>query len=270
MNNSQEVRDIGRFIRARREASDASSYSELPARRRHVQHLTQNDLADLVDMSTVVISQIELGRYPNLSLANLEKIAAALRLTTQQEIYVFGLFQERTAQQLRELPEPAWLRPSIDQIAHPVIVANPMLDVVVMNSKARNLLADINPESKDFKSSFLTVFQQPTAREYFSNWDHYTASMVSAIKMNHATMPAWRQYIEERAEIIAETDMRFRELWMQDNPLIAPTLEKTFNHPEVGPLNMKQVLSGIIEAPGLTKVEFVPSDDTTRSRMAQL
>lgn len=270
MKNSQEVSDIGRFIRARREATDASTYKEIPARRRHVPHLTQSDLADLVDVSTVVISQIELGTYPNLSLTVLEKIAESLRFTPQQQVYLFGLFKERPQRQFAPEPEPAWLRISIDQIAHPVVVVNPMLEVVVMNNKARNLLGAINPETNSERSSFISIFQQPFAKQLLSNWDYYTASMVSGIKVTYAMLPGWRAYIDERSQFLAENDAYFRELWLQDDPLVPPTLDKFFNHPKVGTLHLKQILTDIIEIPGLTKVEFLPSDDITRTRLGQL
>src|SRR5690554_5163328 len=119
--DSCEARDIGRFIRARREKTLAHEFRDIPNRRRHVPHLTQSDLAELIDTSTVVVSQIEQGRYPNLNPAILQRLSRVLKLTPQQDSYLLELFKPRPITQKSSLDAPEWVTSSIKLIRHPIV-----------------------------------------------------------------------------------------------------------------------------------------------------
>lgn len=269
-NTSRELRHIGRFIRAMREATPASGYGSLAERRRHVDHLTQNDLADLIGMSVVVVSQIEQGRYLNLSRLILHRIAESLSLTERQSQYLLGLFDERPTNQLRPGPSPEWLVTSINQIAHPVLILNPGYDVAAINPKAQGFFGDMSPHLAPTRNAAFAVFQLPGMRTFLQDWLPYVSSVVSGIHMNFATFPAWREYIEEVAAKLASVNPEFSRLWNQDAPLVRPTIDKVFHHPNLGTMNAKQILTDIIEAPGLTRVEFIPGDDDARRKFSQL
>lgn len=269
-NNSREVSDIGRFVRARREATAASAFDQIPVRRRHVDYLTQSELASLIGMSTVVISQIEQGRYPNLSKAILHRIAQALSFTEQQQIYIFGLFDDRPSRQLSPTPPPAWLITSIDHIAHPAMVLNPAYDIVAVSAKGRRFFGNIGAEFAPKRNAADTVFNLPGFRSFVQGWLPYAASLVSGMKINYAMYPAWRDYIDETADRLGENSELFASLWHQDDPLAKPTMEKTFHHPDLGSFNGRQILTDIIEVPGLTKVEIIPADEETRNKFGKL
>lgn len=265
-----EAVQIGRYIRARREQTLAATYSDLVSRRRHVQHLTQTDLAELAGVSTVVISQIEQGRYPNLSKAILERISAALRLTHQQHLFVTGLVEERPAEQKQFEPAPAWVQASINQIVHPVFVTNPAYDVVGMNTAGAALFRGTTSDIRPTQNSAIPMFHIEAIRDLIDNWQHYVSSMVSGMKMNYATHPSWREYIDTLAIRIGNQNEFFADLWHRADPLVQPTVVKEFNHPEVGLLRVNQILSDIIEVPSLTRVDFTPADDETRRKVELL
>lgn len=264
--DSREAKDIGRFIRARRETTQASDYSEIPNRRRHVAHLAQSDLAHLVHVSTVVISQIEQGRYPNLNRSILQRISQVLNFTQQQNIYLLGLLEDRPAEQHSVVSAPKWLIDSIGQISHPVVVVNPAYDLVSINENATALLGSMGPQFAPRRNSAVSIFQLPTVREFIQDWHAYAATLVSGIKMSYAMFPAWRDYIDDLVVRLESTDPHFHQLWSQDDPLVAPTIEKRFNHPELGILDVNQILTDIVEAPGLTRIDFIPADDETRRK----
>lgn len=264
--DSREARDIGRFVRAIRETTDANNYDRIPTRRRHVAHLTQSDLAELADVSTVVISQIEQGRYPNLNGSIMQRISQALDLTKQQSIYLLGLLEVRPVRQNSFEPVPRWVTDTIDQISHPVIVVTPAYDLVGINAKAMSLFVSMGPQFAPKRNGAVSIFQVPAVREFIEDWHSYAASLVSGIKMSYAMFPDWRDHIDNIVERLETTDPVFHQLWSQDDPLVPPTIEKQFHHPEYGILNVKQILTDIVEAPSLTRIDFTPSDDDTRRK----
>src|SRR5699024_6567338 len=108
-----EVKDRGRYIRARRLVSNAADIKSLPRRRRHVPYITQEELAYLIDVSPVVISQIERGRYPNLNSAILGRIARVLAFTQQQELFMFGLLAPVRPKVESHDQAPNWMMESV-------------------------------------------------------------------------------------------------------------------------------------------------------------
>lgn len=262
--NSREAKDIGRFIRARREKTDASNFSEIPKRRRHVPHLTQSDLAELIDVSTVVISHIEQGRYPNLNLAILHRISHTLRLSQQQETYLLGLFEFRTKEQKVSQPAPAWVETSIKQVTHPILVQDPAYGLLCLNKSAQWMFGNLDPGLEPNTNLARFVFENPKVRGFIADWRVYAATVVSGMKMYYAMYPEYRSYIDHIADELQATDSDFRDLWQQNDPLVKPTLEKKFIHADVGEINIRQILTDIVEAPGLTRIDLIPADDTTR------
>lgn len=268
--NSREAKDIGRFVRAKREITEASAYSDVPQRRRHVSHLTQSDLAALINVSTVVVSHIEQGRYPNLNSSILNRISRALKLTPQQDIYLLGLFEPRASEQQSSQTAPDWVTASIRHIVHPIVVVDPAYGIVALNNKARALFSDLNPGFAPARNSAVTIFQQPGVRDFIEDWEAYAATVVSGMRMSYAMYPEYRAYIDEIARNLEASDSHFRTLWQSDDPLVVPTIEKQFNHPDVGTLSVLQILNDIVEAPGLTRIDFTPADDDTRRKFTRM
>lgn len=267
---AREVRDIGRFIRARREATSASDFTELPQRRRHVLHLTQGDLAELAHVSTVVISQIEQGKYPNLAHGILQRIATALRMTPQQQQYLFGLQDPRPALQHATEPAPDWVTTSTNLTQHPAIVVNPAYDILAINQKALDLFGSFRPEFSAQRNGAISIFSLPGIRTFIEDWEAYAASFVSGLKISYAIFPSYRDHLDDLAHRLREKEKLFGELWDQDDPLVKPTMEKTFHHSELGELYMLQILTDIVEAPNLTRVEFLPANDETAAKLQRL
>lgn len=268
--NSRQVGDIGRYVRARREATSIDAIEHISSRRRHVQHLTQSDLAELIGMSTVVISQIEQGRYPNLSRTILHRISESLALTQQQHTYLLGLFDKRPLSQRSPGPSPEWLTTSLNHIGHPAMVLNPGYDIVAINEKGKGFFGGINAEFSPNRNAAEVVFTLPAFKEFVPEWHQYAITVVSGIKINYAIFPAWRDYIDTVSKDLSNLSDLFAERWGLDDPLVTPTIEKVFHHPELGILNVRQILTDIIEAPGLTRVEIIPADDETRQKFGRL
>lgn len=269
-NTSHEVRDIGRFVRARREATSADSYSEIPARRRHVQHLTQSDLADLVGVSTVVISQIEQGRYQNLNASILKKISRVLRFSAQQEMYALGLLSPRADVQKSLEPAPGWVIASIADIPHPAFVLNPAYDLVSWNSMAETMLGQYASRFLGSGNGAVSVFRIPEMRDFFVDWSEYSSSLVSGMRMAYSLHTEYRDYVVGLAESLARVDEVFNRLWARDDALVKPTILKELAHPTRGRLRMFQVVTDIVEAPYLNKLEFIPADEETTEKLKKI
>lgn len=266
-----EFEDIGRFIRARRMASNAEAIADLPRRRRrHVPYLTQYELAELVDVSTVVISQIEQGKYPNLSVRMLKRIADVLHFHPQDEMFMLGLHTP-TAKTQREVdPAPQWLLDSIAERRHPVFVVSPAYDLMGWNESAEKILGEHAQNYLETGNVVVSVFEIPDMKDYFVDWQEFATSLVSGLRMSYGVHADFREYVARFAEKMCERDDFFRELWEKDDPLMLPTIEKELNHPSLGRLRIFQVITLIVEATTFTMAEWLPADEETRAKLASL
>lgn len=263
-----EFKDIGRFIHARRIVSNALDNKELPRRRRHVPYITQEELADLIDVSPVVISQIEQGRYPNLSGSILGRIARVLSFSQQQEMFAFGLLSPVRPKQETHDKAPRWMLDSIADTQHPTVVMTPAYDLLGWNKKTEDMFGDHATEFFSHGNGMTPIFGMPEMRTFFTDWAEYANSMVSGLRMSYAVHSYLREYITHLANDLCERDETFRTQWMKGDPLVIPTIEKELEHPSLGRLLMIQVITIVVEAPNLTMVEFLPADDETREKMA--
>lgn len=267
---TSEARDIGRFIRAKRELAGIDSYPRFPRRRRHVQHLTQGELAELVGVSTIVISQIEQARYPNVTSSVLNKIADALHFTSQQRHYLLGLLQPRAEAQVTEDAAPDWVQGFIEQMQYPAIIVNPVFEVKAANRYAEAFFGAASQQPLQNDNLARLVFLEPKIKALIADQEAMAASLVSGLKMYFAVAPHYRDRIENLGADLSASDEFFRKLWEQDDPLVRATIEKVFNHPILGPVKMNQILSDIVEAPNLTKIDFVPADEDSRTKLEAL
>lgn len=265
-----EVKDIGRFIRARRLVSNAEDNKALPRRRRHVPYITQEELAYLVDVSPVVISQIELGRYPNLNTAILGRIAHVLGFTSQQELFMLGLLAPVKPKAESHDQAPDWMLESVADTQHPTVVMTPAYDLLGWNTKTEEMFGDHATEFFAAGNGLTPIFGMEEMRTFFVDWDEYASSVVSGLRMSYSVHSYLREYITELADALCERDEFFRTHWWKDDPLVIPAIEKELEHPAVGGLRMIQVVTVVVEAPNITMVEFMPADDETQAKLESL
>lgn len=263
-----EIKDLGRFIRAMRMATDTSDVKELPRRRRRVLHLTQDDLADLIGVSTVVISQIEQGRYPNLGEGLLSRIAHVLSFTTQQEMYAFGLLNERPLKQKQQVIAPRWLVESIGDSLHPVVLLSSAYDMLAYNEALERMFGGLASDVLSYPNAFEPVLAIPELKLFFLDWEEYTSSMLSGLRMSYAVYADLRDHILNLVSTLAEHNDFILERWTADYPLVVPKLEKAIDHPELGLLSMAQITTFVVEAPQVLKVEYLPADEESQAKWA--
>lgn len=272
VNAPPEYVEIGRFVRALRMARpalipDTKEAEDTGRRRRHVPYLTQTELAGLVGVSTVVISQIEQGRYPNLTQATLRKITSALGLTGQNELYLLSLHNKRTQVQRGKEAPPSWITELVSTYEHPAMVVNPAYDVMAINSGAKSMLGSHAGRFIELGSIAEAVFQFEEMRTFFLQWERIARATVSGMRMGYGVHPDCRQHTSAVAKMLGEASDKFRHWWNQDNPLVDSPVETQFMHPELGVLNIIMLTSVIVEAPQLTMIEFLPTDTETREKL---
>ncbi len=199
--------------------------------------LRREELAVLAGLSADYYSRLEQGRQANVSAGVLDALARALRLDEVERAH------------LRDLADPAALHSGDD----PHAVQSPAPGLIrVMRTLdhtpvlllgragrvlARNaLLAEVLGRPLEPGSSFVRyMFQDPVARERITNWSHFAAATVAALRREMARRP----YDDQLADFVDElrtTDRDVARWWDEHAVVDFRSASKRIEHPVAGPM----------------------------------
>lgn len=267
---SIEWKEIGNFLRSRREKALPLSPVSAHGRSRQRPHLTQTELAQLANVSTVLISKLEQGQYENINSGILKRIAAALKLTDDDEQFVTGLLvPSPNAIDMNE-SVPEWITEGIAEFSHPTIIVNPCFDILAWNSAFLGFMGDISNLEPEDRNVTVGLFCNPEMRHLFTEWTENVGIMVSSLKMIYSLIPPYRARIRALASRVASQDETFATLWKEAPPKLTTKVKKHVLHPVHGDMVINELVTQIVGTPFLFRVEFIPASESTRQKMELL
>nr|WP_258575407.1 helix-turn-helix transcriptional regulator [Streptomyces shenzhenensis] len=192
-------------------------------------------------ISADYVTRLEQGRASNPSVQVVEALARALRLSSDERAYLFGL-----AGLVPPGPDlvPAYLTPSVQRLLDrlsgtPVAVSDAAMTLLVTNPMYAALMGDQsglrgferNGVWRNFLGRPSRVRHTPEERRAFE------AGMVAELRSTAARYPADRQLRRMIAELRAQSG-RFAELWDAGVVGRLEASRKTVEHPRVGALTL--------------------------------
>jgi transcriptional regulator with XRE-family HTH domain len=223
---------LGAYLRARREQVRPEDVGLIPGARRRVPGLRREELALLAGISSDYYLRLEQGRDKNPSAQILDALARALQLDIKGTEYLHQLASPSGSRRKQSDLEAAaeGLDELIDQFPMPAIVANRYQDVLAANPIACALAPGFAPGQNFLRWRLV----DPTAREFFVDWDEATDVAVSGLRevAGSASDDArMRALIDE----LSAASPRFRELWARADVGYRAGITH-MRHPEVGDL----------------------------------
>lgn len=269
-----DQRDLGAFLRFRRERLRPADVGLVPGARRRTPGLRRDEVAVLASMSTDYYERLEQGRGPHPSPTMLGAIARALRLDLDERDHLY-----RLAGQAPPSPHVALgyadpgLMTVLDAIAPtvPAMVADDLSTVVAQNPLNVALLGPL-ADQDGFRSSFTWHwFTDPAYRALYAENDRerlgreYVADL-RATSARRGMDEASRALIEGLTEASAE----FRAIWARHEVAPKRTIHKVLQHDRVGRLDV--VCDTVVSPPsGQRLVLFRPRPGTDAAeRLAML
>lgn len=265
-----EWREIGNFIRGCRERAEPLSPVSPHGRNRQSAHLTQTELAELANVSTVLVSKLEQGQCENINPGILKRIAGALKLTNDDEQFMTGLLIPAPGDIHIDEAVPEWIQTGISGFNHPTAIVNPSFDILAWNSKLLGFMGDVSAVPPEQRNVVKSMFCNPAMRDMIHEWYDSAAVMVSSLKMIYALIPPFRCRIREMADSVAAQDPVFAQLWKDAPPKMSTRVTKKMIHPVLGELDTIEMVTQTIGQPFLFRVEFMPANTTCRRKMVRL
>jgi transcriptional regulator with XRE-family HTH domain len=234
--------ELGEFLRARRAQIKPQDVGLPDYGRRRVPGLRREELSMLAGVSVEHYTRIEQGRGVRASAQVLDAISRALGLTDAERAHLHDLAAPKPATRRRAYtPQRAasGLVRLLGQLNdHPAFVLGRRMDVLAWNPMAAALLGDFAAMEPKQRNMARLVFLDEATIALYPDWDRVARETVAFLRRDSA-----RDLDDPQlAELIGELSLKsepFTRWWNSREVKDKAAGIKRFNHPIVGPLELR-------------------------------
>ena len=234
---------LGEFLRHRRERLRPEDVGLPGGGRRRTPGLRREEVASLAALSPDYYSRLEQGRVRTPSSAALASLARAIRLTGDEQDYLFRLAGQQPPEPRSPLahvaPAMMYLLDALERV--PAQVADDLLTVVAQNRAAKNLLG-VWTGLPGYESNVTwRWFADPASRDSNDPAEHERIGRAYAadLRAGVAQRPTGDRFAQGLVADLLDRSAEFRELWAQQEVVALTSAPKLIRHPLIGELDLQ-------------------------------
>jgi transcriptional regulator with XRE-family HTH domain len=236
--------ELAGFLRARREGLRPDDVGLPGGGRRRTPGLRREELAALAGVGTTWYTWLEQGRDVQASLAVLEALARALRLSPAERAHMIRLGRGEPAPPLpaqKESVSPA-LRRLIDSLEpKPAYLLGRRFDFLAHNRAAAALFRELERVPPAQRNQVWLVFMHPAWREMYPDWDIAARRLLARFRVAYAEQvgdPGFESLVQK----LNAGSPEFREWWPRHEVLGSGEGRKDIEHPIAGHLEFEHAV----------------------------
>jgi transcriptional regulator with XRE-family HTH domain len=257
--------ELAAFLRSRRQGLAPEAVGLPPHRRRRTAGLRREEVASIADVSVTWYTWLEQGRRIRASRDALERIAAALHLSSSDTQYFLTLADAERDEAPKEPEEQDTLRLVLNGVdGIPAFALDSRADVLAFNDLADRIYT-FDPGGSPFGNNHVwRCFADPSRRLlYGDSWERVATASVGILRANYASLVGDPRFEELLRELRA-TEPEFNRRWQaQYTTPRSRTIPLTFSHGKLGRLDVHSVRLTLPERPGDTLLVMPPADRRT-------
>jgi transcriptional regulator with XRE-family HTH domain len=264
-------RELGAFLRNRREGIAPQQVGLTPIGRRRTPGLRREELAQLAGVGVTWYTWLEQGRDINVSPQVLEAVCRTLMLDPQERSHVMTLarFAEQQLAKECECISPA-VQAMLDGLTPiPAAVLSARFDVLAYNRAYGLLFGDLDAVPLCDRNVLWLAFTHPAWRRGMVEWKLSTRQLVAQYRLamaDHVGEPAWRGLIRRLSEASAE----FVRVWEEREVLGPENQTKLIMNEKVGLLRLESTHYWLGPRLGSRVAVYTPADSDCRKRLEKL
>jgi transcriptional regulator with XRE-family HTH domain len=264
-------RELGTFLRSRRERIGPEDVGLQRSRRRRTPGLRREEVAQLAGVGVTWYTWLEQGRDINASAQVLDAIARTLRFDPHERTHLFTL---AGAPDTTVADEVSTLEPTIQLLLDrlepfPALVVNGRYDLLAYNRVWVSSVPHVETLPLEDRNVLWLMFTDPHWRAVVVDWDDTAARMVAqyrAAMAEHVAEPAWKGLIAR----LHRASPEFAEVWARHDVQPPENRVKRIRHPVVGLLSFDFTYLWLDQRLGTRIITYTPVDERTRRRLDEL
>lgn len=259
---AQRRRELGAFLRSRRERLTCADVGLPVTGRRRTPGLRREELAVLAAISTTWLTYLEQGRDVRASRQVLDALATALRLGAVERTHVFDL--AAAASPPAAVPVLAQTVSAITQALdpNPAYVTAGDFEVLAWNDAAASLFPSLVVRWDGERPNLARwLFCDPDAREVLPEWESVARDVLARLRAAAGRYPDDPRYTELVEELQAGS-MEVQSWWPRHDVRASTVGRKRVRHPERGVLDLAHAAFAVADHPEQTLVVYLDEGPT--------
>ena len=238
-------RQLGEFLRNRRERIEPADVGLPPGLRRRTRGLRREEVAVLSGLSPTWYTYLEQGRDINPSSQVLDSLAQVLKLSDDERQYLHSLVTPN------EPPTPApdaaaaiiaqFVRLA-DASPYPVYGINLYSELLAWNPAVADYYTDFGALPAGRRNMLQWMLEAPEARERLVDWEEDTRAVVARLRAMSADHGGDQRLMTMIGELKL-TSAKFSEWWEDHDVLGHGGQLRRFNHPEHGERTLRLMIA---------------------------
>ena len=267
-------KQLGAFLRARRESLDPQRLGLPRSGRRRTPGLRREEVAMLADVGVTWYTWLEQGREVNPSAAVMQAVAEALQCSALETRHLFVLAGLTPLESANVPPcegiSPGTRRMLDSLLPQPASIQKPDFDIVAWNDAFCRLMGvDFSLIPEDERNCIYLYLTHPGWRSRLANRDALPTfvSYFRAAMAEHRGDPAW----ENKLARFFAASSEFEALWHQRYDVRGVENQiKNFQHPEFGHFQLQQMYWYSAPRNGSRLLVYLPVDEVGEAVLAKL
>jgi transcriptional regulator with XRE-family HTH domain len=264
-------RELGSFLRNRRERIGPEQVGLVQSRRRRTPGLRREEVAQLAGVGITWYTWLEQGRDIHASSQVLDAIARTLRFDAHERAHLFTLAgaADTTATDECQALAPT-VQPILDRLEpYPALAVNGRYDLLGYNRTWLSNFPHITDLPAEDRNCLWLAFTDPTWREVVLDWEDAAARMVAgyrAVMAEHVAEPVWKNLVAR----LQRASPEFAAMWARHDVQAPEGRVKRVQHPTAGLLRLDFTYLWLDRRLGTRIVVYTPADQRTRERLEAL
>ncbi|HUN53192.1 MAG TPA: helix-turn-helix transcriptional regulator [Candidatus Sulfotelmatobacter sp.] len=251
-------RELGDFLRSRRERLNPKALGLADGRRRRTAGLRREEVAERAGIGVDWYIRLEQGRAVNPSAATIDALARALRLGKAEHAHLKALTQNGGRRAFAPERVPETIRRLIDSLDQPAYVTGRRWDILAWNAAADEIFAFGRLAETD-RNILLTMLTNPKTRRLFgATWADEARRMLAQFRASHDLWAGDPAFLELLARLRAGCP-EFAAWWGAHDVRGATAGRKQLRHPKRGLLSFEYASFQANDDPGLKLVIYTPA-----------
>ncbi|MER9184935.1 helix-turn-helix transcriptional regulator [Mesorhizobium sp. M0159] len=266
-------RELGAFLRSRRERLTPSATGISTGLRRRTPGLRREEVAMIAGVGTTWYTWLEQGRDVRPSVEVLTALSQALRLDTAEQRHLFILAGRPQPERRLDAPEKVdgpLLHMLQSLVLQPAYVLGRRWDVLAWNSAAAAVFGDYGLLEGDARNIVHMIFTNPHHRRLLVDWEELARAVLASFRAESARYVGDPDF-ERLIALMTRSSLEFRAWWpLRD---VARNLSgvKHVRHPTAGAMAFEHMSLSIDDGSDMKLIVYTPlAEQNSIAKLEQL